>query len=715
MAIGTDFTIDYVNKRVYNNYALGQGGTTTTYTTVALYSYLMDQFDAQGAMDDDVPMSAQTPNAFTWINGWFMDDESHKYLYDGALVTARGDTVIALITLQAGWTNAVYADIGKQVVWDATDRGQLLAYNNTTGKWWVRTTATFTPTKALTINTGTGAGTGTAIDSTGEDLFANVYTLGTIESGTDLYIYQNGSKLTAWWSSGHIDVLVKVKEFGSEIDNATITVYARVYTDAYDFYEIDLTNGGRNAVPLATANDLDNQTAVATALNYRDTIKIMFVNGTITFSGAAGDAAVANKVIHGQTSHATAYILNTTSPFTLANIEGTFSSGEVIEILEEVPFDAQTVLFTSLAQTITASSGGTGTLRRVHQDPQSVGVEGILYLSGVSSTFSDNATLTGGTNGSATQNGVIATNTFTATTSSTVTFAATITKDLDNGAGAVAYNVIIDLGGLGVSVLYEYVKAVCRRTSTIQTYPTNGSTTVYAYNAEFYQRANTTYTQFKKASPFGTFAGGTFFGARGIFIQSMIGTDSEKYSLIDATNTPQSPPSQASITVVSMVATNDRVLVCESTGTGSGTIKKNQYTMTAQSGGVAYVQVSGAIADDAPSSGTVRVVVNYGLASQSEDIYTYTSIDRSGADDKFVISGVTSQAYDSGDRAYNPYIDGNSDGSGVATVSVKYAGSTKYIVARVRFKGYIPFQVTGSLASNANPITAIRTVDGIVQ
>jgi len=715
MAISDDFSIDYVNKRIWNKYAWGQGGSTTVYTVNALYSHLMNEFDEQGGMDDDVPMSAQTPNAYTMINGWFMDDESHKYLKEGALVTARGDTIIALATCQSGgYVNCAFADIGRQVVWDATERGPLLAYNNTTRKWWIRTTASFSPSKDLTITGSSAAGTATAFDNTGEDLFANVYTLGTIESGTNLYIYQFVSKLSEWWSSGHIDILIKVKEFGLEIDNAVITVYARVYTDLYDFYEIDLTNGGRNAVPLATSDDLDNDTPIATALNYMDSIRIMFINGTITFSGGAGDAAVANKVIHGQTSHATAFILNTTSPFTLANIEGTFQNGEVIEILEEVKFDGQTVLFTTLGQTITATSGGTGVLRKVLQDPEVTGVEGILFLSGVAGNFINEDTLTGSSNGSATQNGAIATNTFTATTSSTVTFGATINKDLDNGAGAVPYNVIIDCAGLGVAVLYEYVKALCRRTSTIQTYPTNGTTTVYAYNGEFYQRANTTYTQFKKASPFGTFAGGTFFGARGIWIQNILGTDSEKYSLIDANNDPQNPPTSASITVVSMIATNDRVLVCESIGTGSGIIKKNQYTLTSQTN-QSYIEVTGAIADDAPTTGVVRVVVDYGLSTQSEDIYNYTSIDRSGANDKFILAAPTGESYDSGDRAYNPYIDGNANGSGEATVIVKYAGSVKYIVARVRFKGYIPFQVSGSLVSGANPITAIRTVDGIVQ
>jgi len=714
MTIDTDFTIDYVNKRIYNLYAWGQGGTTTVYSVNALYSWLMDVFDAQGMMDDDVPMSAQTPNAYTLTNEWFIDDETIKYLKEGAITTSRGDSKISILTMQAsGYTNCVFSDITKQVVWDAGDHGALLAYDNTRRVWWFRGSDAIGAPEACTIGgSGTGIGTATAQDMTGEDLYANVYTLGTIESGSQVYIYQSGSKINGWWSTGHIDILCKVKEYGSEIDGANITVYARVYTDLYDYFEIDLTSGGRNAVPLATANDLDNQTVIANALGALEVIKIGFVNGTITFSGAAGDAAVAYKCIHGQTSHATALIANTSSPFTLLSIEGTFQNAETIEILEEVKFDAMSDTFDTLAQVITAQAGGTGTLRRVHQDPQMEGLKGILFLSGTSGTWNDNGSLTGATDGVATQDGTMASNTFTATTTATVTFADTYDKDLDNGSGAVPYNVLIYCASQTVEVLYELVKGLTRRTSTFQCRPTNGTNTVYAYNGEFYQKADTTYTTIKKASPFGTFAGGKFFGAKGIWIESVNSLDIESYSLIDAAGATEDPPTSASITVTACRPTDDRVLVCESTGSLSTVIKKNQYTMTSQSGGVAYVQVSGAIADDAPTTGVVRVVYDYGLSTEGEDIYTYTSIDRSGADDKFIVSS-TARAYDSGDRAYNPYIDTNADGSGEATVSLKYSGGTKYIVTRVRLKGWIPFQVAGSFGSGANPITAIRTADGI--
>jgi hypothetical protein len=185
------------------------------------------------------------------------------------------------------------------------------------------------------------------------------------------------------------------------------------------------------------------------------------------------------------------------------------------------------------------------------------------------------------------------------------------------------------------------------------------------------------------------------------------------YSLIDANNATQNPPLSSTIRVTSMIPNTDRVLVCESTGSGSTQIKKNQYTLVTQNSGVNYIEVTTTPADDCPTTGVIRVVYDYGLGTEGEDIYSYTSINRT--EKRFYISGTTSRAYDSGDRAYVPYIDTYSDSNGEREVTVKYSGSTKYIVVRVRKKGYIPFQVAGSFADGTTTIVAIRTVDNIVQ
>jgi len=726
LAIGDDFEIDYVNKRVHHF------NGTTVYTVRQLYSWIQDEVDEQATIIYGVPMSAQTPTEYTMVNSWFIDDESTHFLKEGAIKTDGYLNNIQVVPFGATYTSCDATDIGKMVQDDLADAGPLLAYNNTTKKWWVRT-GLGTPilnTSSMTITGGTGAGTTNADSVDGEDLFANIYTLGTIEATGLMYISQAGTVIEEtddWWAAdAHIDILIKVKEAGTEIDGAVITVYLRVYTDLGDFYEIGLSAGGRNAVPLATFDDPDNQTAVATVMAYMANVKVYFMNGTLTYDTKTGDDPLTYKALHGETNHSTAFLLDAgggagaSGTFQLGDVEGTtWADTEPLEICSELAFDAQTALFTVGNTVKGAVSLATGIVRKTLQDPQLEGDIGVLYITGVTGTWQDGETVTkdGGGGGSATTNiptGLI-TSTFDALVAGVAAFTQdnSITKDLDNGNGAQPYNIVCDLNSQTVAKLYEYVKGLTRRECTLKFYTSTGAV-ITTVEGRQYQRAVSTYA-LKKASPLGTFAGGKFFGARGVWIEDMASADSQNYSLIDALAATQNPPTMATIKVVAMVATNDRVLVSESTGTGLKVIKKNQYTTTVQSGDRNYIEVSGAIADDAPTTGVVRVVRDYGTLSAVEFIFNYTSIDRSPADDRFMISPNTTEGFDADDRAYNPYIDANADGAGEKEITVKYAGATKYIVTIVRYKGYIPFDVAGNFPAAGVTVTAIRTEDSIYQ
>ena len=75
------WNIEYTSKRIYRGDDTDPGGIyqDTVDASVDLYSWVQDTFDEAEAMDNKVPMSAQTPNAFSMINGWFVDDRSVKY------------------------------------------------------------------------------------------------------------------------------------------------------------------------------------------------------------------------------------------------------------------------------------------------------------------------------------------------------------------------------------------------------------------------------------------------------------------------------------------------------------------------------------------------------------------------------------------------------------------------------------------------------------
>jgi len=726
MAVGDEWNIDALNKRIYTE------SGPSTFTVNQLYSWLMDEFDNQQYMDDPIPMTAQTPTEYTLVNGWFIDENSLKYLKGGAIKTSGWDGEIYILYFkESGYTPCVSSDIGKFVNTGGADFGKLLWYNNTLRKWWVRKTGTI-PGDGSSVAVTDGTGSGTLLDSnsskTGEDLYANIYTLGTIEDGTNIYVIQSGVRYpqywglgSEWWPTGHIDILVRVKESGTEIDEGKVTVYAREYTDYYDFYEIDLSAGGRNAVPLATSNDLDNQTPGSTVANYIDDIKIWFVHGVLGYDSGSGTLPtdVVGHVVHDTASHAVGVVVEQVSggtvsgTFRLANTSGTFNDNEALEFLSELRFNNPSGTF-HVGDTVSGeTSGAQGVVR--YLDQIGGATIGMLYLSDRNANdFQDGENLLVSGSTIAKALGTQTDYNWSGQTNGTLTFDNTIDKDIDDGQGPKPYSVVIDLGGQTVANLYEYVKYVCRRGSEFILYPTDGSGTRYQIVGEQYQRADTSYTQVKKTSPLGTFAGGKFFGARGVWIQNMNINDIRNYQLIDHNNTTHDPPNWQSYVVTGLVS-GDRVAIFPTTGPGSTTINKSQFTLVNQSSGVDYIQVQEEIPVDTPYKaedmpGVIRVRYNVGQPNEGEDIYNYTSIDFTNK--KFMIQGTTARAYTTSDKAYVPYMDRQASSS-EESVTVKYI-TDRYVLVVVRRKGIIPFQLAATFTDTGMRVSAIRTTDGIV-
>ena len=654
MAIADDFTIDYVNKRITHT------SGTDVYSTNALYSYLMDTFDEPAQMDDTVPMSAQTPTDYTIINGWFMDDDSYKYLKAGALKTDGYTGIIHVLTLSSsGYVNAVSGDIGKIVTDDGGNTGALLAFNNSTFKWWIRWNATITTGSVMAIATGTGAGTAAANSASGEDLFPNVYTLGSIEEDDNqqIYIIQNGASIPEWWpdaaaipATRHIDVLIKTKEAGIEIDEGKITVFLRHYpasgnADLYDHFDIDLTAGGRNAVPLATSPDLNNTSTHAVVSLYND-ITIAWVNGTIAHGAVTNGPFTDFEQITGGTSNATAVMLKDASgTMTLGNIVGIFQSGE---------------------------------------------------------------TLTGDVSG--------ATTTSSATVTTTYTMKKSFIKQIERD-----YNVVINCEGHRLSEVYEYMKYVLRENSTFQTYGIQLQSATLSQNVmdgEQYIRAYTdvdtpanSYSPVK-AAPFGTFAGGKFFGARGVWVENMDPLDILAFQLIDSTNVTRTPPNQQTIIISNLIA-SDRVAVFRTTA--GTTIDKSTYTAAVGNNvGNGTFVVNEAIDLDTPASGTIRIIDTTDATSTREVRYAYDSWDTS----TFTLStGVTlDRSYSVGScTAYIPYIDEIATSTSASTTVIY--DIDRSILVRVRrytATAILPFETTGTFTSTGYSTTAIRTPDTIV-
>ena len=568
-----DFDIDYINKVMrYDGAETPPHPLADMLSVNALYSHVMDTFDELGQMDDTLPMSAQTPTDYSLINGWFIDENSIQTLKGGAITTIGWTDVIQILALDGIGTHATMpTDVGKVVNDDATPTGTLLyaeEIDADEAKWWVRGTTLIGDGSTMTVDGSSADGDANLDSATGNNLWTNMYTLGTIYLTPTLYatrddvrLSQSGTGSTAWWDTGQIDVLILIKEAGVELgaplaggDTGYVQVWERDWTDTtgtlWDWFEVDLGPGGRQAVPLATFADLNNTTVLATVATWTDVV---------------------------------------------------------------------------------------------------IGIAGY-------------------------------------------------TEDIGDGAGSQPYDYSVNCGGRVLSQVYERLKYVTRDGETALIDAVEGQQYVTVAGEEG------TYAPIK-AAPFGSFAGGKFFGARGIWIYNMAGADAENYQLIDQNGTTRNPPTQAPITVGGVVA-GDRVLVALSEGAASTVIDKSQYTVSGTITSASdYIDVTVPIPNDTPASGFIRVV-DFGV---SEERYTYSGY----ADHTFGLNVTTTKEYvGPTDTAWVPYVDNEAISTSIIQ-SLIYV-SNRNLLARIRKYGILPFETTATLVTGGVTITAIRTEDTIV-
>ena len=240
-----------------------------------LFSAIADQIDEPAFMIDRNPMTAETPTLYTMRNGWFIDARSTEWL-EGAAIQTNGwaNNAICAISFNAT-TMFTSADIGRTITGTtSTDTGIILGFDdryalNDQGVVYIRPTLpadTFqSASEAYTVGGSTAAGSfDTALDSggvarTGENRISNPFTLGALVDHTELYIYQDATRVVSrdvnpterlqWWDTdttveeGHIDILLTVQEAGVLIDNGFINLYARRATSLYDHFQSNQKRG----------------------------------------------------------------------------------------------------------------------------------------------------------------------------------------------------------------------------------------------------------------------------------------------------------------------------------------------------------------------------------------------------------------------------------------------------------------------------------------
>lgn len=703
---------------------------SATNTVNELYSALMDLFSisSQNDANDTTPMQAITPTVYNIgtidardQEAWFIDPDSIKHLTGGSIQTVGWTRVVnadanvgtpgILKVPYSGGTPFVASDIGRAIA-NGSATGTLLWYDATAGEAWIRPTSCVSthnwagPAGTISVTSGTGSVNQNGAATSGERLWANIYTIGSLDSSANVYVAQNYVKLTSWWNAGHMDRLFLVNDGTSSglIDYGYLTVYAREWGYLYDHFTSDVSAGGRNPIPLATSADINNTTASGTigALS-----GIVFTFGAASYDLGNGNGSQPYDVAIdcggnnlNDFYEYTKYVTRRTYTTTVNGHEGQqyITTGEL-----RINFDGQVDNFAQ--GLVLTGPTGTGVIVANHDS----GTTGTLIVRDIRGTFSDNQAIT----------------------------------DSSTGDGVV-----------------------------------NGTPTS---------------TLISKTAPFGTFAGGQFFGARGVYIFNMAGGDANNYSLIDSDGDAQSPPNSVAITV-NNTAAGDRVSVFRAIdGNTSGNINTSYLTSDNTAnviGDTTFVIDSGTpIPSDTPSSGVLRVVDQPG---QLDHRYRYTSwtgltftlvtsgiptgnVDSvsgnattSFRDDNAnlanvvpgdmirnisdsptpswahvvsvtLVSGTTYDVvhtplqggsnnvwavsdayrinqlvvnYNNTDTAYVPYIDSTAIGTSTS-VSIQFA-STRNITTRVRQKGYQPFtdNIT-ELTSSGYTISVTRIADDI--
>lgn len=116
------------------------------------------------------------------------------------------------------------------------------------------------------------------------------------------------------------------------------------------------------------------------------------------------------------------------------------------------------------------------------------------------------------------------------------TFNNAVDQDIGDGAGPQPYDVVINCNGNTLKQVYEYTKYIT----------SEDFSSLFFTNEDGFEYRNADEATFSnvdvKQAPFGTFAGGRFFGARGVFLTNMASADNTNYELIDSNGVTRTPP-----------------------------------------------------------------------------------------------------------------------------------------------------------------------------
>jgi len=656
------------------------GGTLTEYTMNEVYSAMATLLDETTTIDSGTAFSAETPVEYTTgkidtgdTEPWYMSFDLMEKITGGALKTSGWtrvqDSNAGIVCVQVDSGGAIVAsDRGFQILHDDGDDGTLLEFIETGGAVDYCIIRPLTDGIADSFDAATGdqltCNTHVAdvletdgVATTGEMVWANLYSIGTIDPNVHLYLYQgpvapedttrnrvyswnwDGTGTNEdWYGNSHIDICVALNDITdptwSTIDAGYITVFARKYGDLYASFEVsnNATAGGRNPIPLQSSADLDNTTGIRTVTTspFSDTPSLFTVGEIITeaVSGARG-------IVTGQ-------LLD--------------------EWISYIPIDdPQIAFFSSGGQTITG--GTTGYTATSEADADSGPAIAGWFTTGLPSVAFASNPFDVDDNGTPEDYGITIDCNDNPLTEvyewlKFATRNGEVTNDLDNVNGErylggevyIVYTAEVGAIGEGESVTQQSSLATGiivshnQATNILLLRDVRGTfvtgQTIDADDDGDTFTGITTATTFapKTASPLGTFAGGTFFGARGVLLENWVTADENSFQLTPIEGGTYERPQAFIIEVTNLygaadesIDEHDRVSVFRLAAAG-GIVKKTEYDAAGgESAGDATLVVSGGITQDTPgkTTGGSLVLVDDPAGSGVEYKIRYASWDTS--------------------------------------------------------------------------------------
>lgn len=550
----------------------------------------------------------------------------------------------------------------------------------------------------------------------GDTVYSGLVVVGAVVAGTQLQIVQDNALLTSYWGTGLnedaaanilLRIMVKTRADGADIDGQRIRVTARELGDTYAEFSATLGVGNSTAA-IFTGTDLNNATAAGTIATYdqfnnTEGYQQIDVTGDGTDEDyysqwdIGGGTTPASPTINDLYEY-TKYIQRRGTAETIHGMNGDLFRG----ITAQWAYDAEggggpatndefcwgTFLDVgTITGTYTVGEKVTGT---------NSGAYGRLL-----SVDAANTSLVVSTESGTWQSGEVVTG-FTSTATSTTT-AGPVGQA--TGGGEATILAVDDDGTTGI-VWVQLLKG-SNPVNDVVCYESTAHTSVLTVNGAIQSRT---------LSPafLGASTGTSIIGAFGIGIATNDLTASDQ--LFDLANTLRQPPNNVTFTVSGLVSGEDRVLVGPESG---GVLQVGQFTIATAAlttANITSVEINTTVPSDTPSSGTIRVFDNDGVARR----LVYTSYTGS----TFTIDPTASEAavpnvadFDVtnasiGNNVFISYIDELAAGTSASFTSVY--SSDRALFIRVRDGGGTPiktFETTGTLGSAGGSSTAIRTTD----